>query len=72
MKETPSHWIRIQFDESFDHFLVDGSYKSTPKNMFIDGYQTHERALVYLKQLMYEVEEFRRNKRKQSNQGGTT
>ena len=67
-REKKSHWIRLQFDEDFDHFLVDGSYKSTPGNMFIDGYQASERFKIYIGQLMFEVEEFKRDIRKGASQ----
>ena len=63
MKEKKPHWIRLQFDEDFNHFLVDGSYKHTPGNMFLDGFVAAERFKQYLTCLMAEVEDFKRKEK---------
>lgn len=59
-----AHWIRIQYDPDAKHFMVDGAYKHTPGNLFIDGYTAHKRLQEYIACMMHEVEDLHRKERK--------
>lgn len=58
------YWVRLQYDPAFEHFMVSGSFESTPNNMFIDGAVTQDRFVEYMKVLFHEVEDHKRQLRK--------
>lgn len=62
--EKKTHWVRIQFSEDLDSYLIDSSFKSGPKNMFIDGAIVQARLEQYMALLFQEAEDYRRSLRK--------
>lgn len=62
--EPKTHFVTIQFSEQDDHYLISSSFKSGPKNMFIDGRVADERLKQYLSLFYMEAEDYRRSLRK--------
>lgn len=57
------HVLTIKYDETFDHFLIQGGYSFVPNVMVIDGYEAAKLFRLYLDQMMHEIEDVRRLKR---------
>ena len=55
--------IRLQYDPTFDHYLVSSSFPSGPNNMFIDGAVAKDRFEEYMKLFFHEVEDYKRKVR---------
>lgn len=64
MKESKTHYVRIQYSEAEDHYLIDSSFKSGPGNIFIDGAILSQRLEQYMMLLYHAAEDNRRNLRK--------
>ena len=59
------YWVRLQYDPTFDHFLVSGSFGgTTPNNMFIDGAVARRRFEEYLDVFFHEAEDYKRDLRR--------
>lgn len=61
------HWIRIQYDPDFDHFLTDGAYSFTRGEINVDGYEANKKLQMFLEAFFHEVEVIRRKKRLNEN-----
>lgn len=62
-KEPQAHWVRIQYDPDGDHFLVDGAYSFTRKEINVDGFEANKKLQMFLEGFFHEVEIIRRKRR---------
>lgn len=63
MTDKQAHWIRIQYDPDFDHFLTDGAYSFTRGEINITSAEARKKVIMFIDAMLHEIEVLKRQER---------